>query len=85
MACSPEIYDGMVKMTTKVKIELVDVHMPVVVETEGREVALLLNSGESHTDYVYSSQQIVVRELRPDELVDRPDSQRRPNSGTSGG
>lgn len=72
MACSPEIYAEMMKMTTKVKIELVDAHQPVVVEVAGREVAMLIKSGESHTDYVHSSQQIVVRELEPEELIDRP-------------
>src|SRR5574337_281153 len=72
MACSPEIYAEMTKMTTKVKIELVDAHQPVVVEVAGREVAMLMRSGESHTDYVHSSQQIVVRELLPEELIDRP-------------
>lgn len=72
MACSPEIYAEMTKMTTKVKIELVDAHTPVVVEVAGQEVAMLTKSGESHTDYVHSSQQIVVRELRGDELCERP-------------
>jgi len=72
MACSPEIYAEMTKMTTKVKIELVDAHTPVVVEVAGREVAMLLKAGESHTDYVHSTQQIVVRELRGDELCERP-------------
>lgn len=59
-------------MTTKVKIELVQEHMPVVVEVAGREVAVLLEAGESHEDYVHSSQQIVVRELTPDELSSLP-------------
>lgn len=72
MACSPEIYAEMMKMTTKVKIELVQEHIPVVVEVAGREVAMLRKSGESHEDYVHSSQQIVVRELTPEELSERP-------------
>lgn len=71
MACSPEIYAEMMNMTTKVKIELVDAHQPIVVEVAGREVAMLMKSGESHTDYVHSSQQIVVREPRGDELYER--------------
>lgn len=74
MACSPEIYAEMMKMTTKVKIELVQEHIPVVVEVAGREVAVLLKAGELYEDYVHSSRQIVVREMTPEELSERPKS-----------
>ena len=58
-------------MTTKVKIELVQEHIPVAVEIAGREVAVLFKAGQSHEDYVHSAQQITVRELTTAELHER--------------
>lgn len=58
-------------MTTKVKITLVQPHIPVVVEIAGREVAVLFKEGQSHEDYVHSAQQIKVREMTTAELHQR--------------
>jgi hypothetical protein len=55
-------------MTTKVKITLAQPHMPVVVEVNGSEVALLLNEGDSTEQYVHSAQQLTVRELSTGEV-----------------
>jgi hypothetical protein len=58
-------------MTTKVKIELMQEHLPVVVEIAGRQVSVLLKAGDSHEDYVHSAQQITVREMTTAELHER--------------
>jgi PHD/YefM family antitoxin component YafN of YafNO toxin-antitoxin module len=58
-------------MTTKVKITLVQPHIPVLIEVNGRELAVLVKEGDSHEDYVHSAQQLTVRELTTAELHDR--------------
>ncbi len=58
-------------MTTKVKITLVQKHLPVAVEVNGREVGLLLKDGDSIEEYVHSAQQVVVRELSTGEIHER--------------
>ncbi len=58
-------------MTTKVTITLDSPNIPVVVETNGRELAVLFQEGQSYTDYVHSAQQLTVRELTTAELHER--------------
>jgi len=55
-------------MTTKVKITLIQPHIPVTVEVNGREIAVLVKDGDSHEDYVHSAQQLTIREMTTEEL-----------------
>lgn len=60
-------------MTTKVKIEITQSHMPVVIETLRSDgtVAMtrrIVNIGDSGDEYVHSGQTIRVREMTSAEM-----------------
>ena len=60
-------------MTTKVKVELVQEHMPVCVEvlrSDGtvQHFAVLMEKGNATEDYVHSGQTIRVREMTTQEI-----------------
>lgn len=71
MACSPELFKEMMKMTTKVKIEMLQPHMPVAIEINGKEVKVLTKVGDAYEDCVYSGHTIIVREMTSDEVATR--------------
>ena len=64
-------------MTTKVKIEIVQKHMPVIVETlrtDGtvQHTQTLSELGVVVEEYVHSSQTLRVREMTTEEKHNRP-------------
>ncbi len=67
-------------MTTRVKVELIQQHMPVVVEImdgKGERVLyhqILEQSGTSAEEYVHSGQTIRVREMTTEEVFNRSTS-----------
>lgn len=65
IACDPELYKEIMSMTTKVKVELVQSHIPVEVKVAGQVKAILFENGESYEDYVHSTQNITVCEITP--------------------
>ncbi len=72
IACSPEIYAEMMKMTTQVKIEITQEHVPVIVETLRSDESVqhrqtLTAVGAIAVEYVHSGQTLRVREMTTDE------------------
>ena len=64
-------------MTTKVKIEIVQNHMPVVVETLRIDGSIahtqrLRDAGEAAEEYVHSGQVLRVREMTTEEMAAEP-------------
>lgn len=55
-------------MTTKVKIELIQEHLPVVIESNGNILSTLFKVGHVFEAYVHSAQQLTVREMTTAEL-----------------
>lgn len=61
-------------MTTKVKIELINEHMPVkVIASSGAErlpsrQVILRNKGDVYEEYVHSGQWLIVSEMSTEEL-----------------
>jgi hypothetical protein len=60
------------KMTTKIKIEMVEKHMPIAIETIGSDGKIsakqyINDAGVSLVDYVHSGQSFIVREATQDE------------------
>lgn len=64
-------------MTTKVKIEIVQYHMPVVVETLRIDGSIahtqrLRDLGAAGEEYVHSGQMLRVREMTTEEMATEP-------------
>lgn len=73
MACSPEIYAEIMKMTTQVKVEVTQQHMPVMVDLMSRDGSVVRTTGlpvlgSALTEYVHGDQWLRVREATPQEL-----------------
>lgn len=61
-------------MTTKVKIEIVQAHLPVAIDLQRPDgsvqiLHILSEPGQIAEEYVHSGQSLIVREIQPDTVA----------------